>query len=132
MFKQYLQSAEFNHEWFHKSYIKQFDNVEKACLNKDNSELIRLLTGRHDKEKKAWKSIVNSLGGPNGFPMKDDLRRIKRVFDYLLDQCENNEVWQFATSLRVFEAIAKDTFWHEPSNIKVMKKKKLWELIGRV
>jgi hypothetical protein len=132
MFHQYFRSAEFNHDWFHTSYIKQFDNVEKACLHKDNSELIKLLTGTHDKEKKAWKSIVNSLGGPNGFPMKDDLRRIKRVFDYLLDQCENNEVWQFATSLRVFEAIAKDTFWHDPSNIKVTKKKKLWKLLGKV
>tara|TARA_B100000795_G_C22758148_1_gene422408 strand:- start:910 stop:1320 length:411 start_codon:yes stop_codon:yes gene_type:complete len=131
MFHQF-QSTEFNHDWFHTSYIKQFNNIEKACRNKDNSKLIQLLTGTHDNEEKAWKSIVSSLGGPNGLPMREQLIRLQRVTDYLFDQYKNNEVWQFATSLHAFEAIAKKTFWHDPSNIKVTKRKQLWKLIGKV
>mgnify|MGYP004224070753 FL=1 len=131
MFHQF-ESTEFNHDWFHTSFIKQFNNVEKACRNKDNSALIKLLTGAYDKEEKAWKSIFSSLGGPNGFPMRENLIRLKSVADYLFDQCDKNDVWQFTTSLRAFKVIAKNTFWHDPSNIKVTNKKQLWKLIGRV
>ena len=121
MYRQYFLETEFKHGLWDKSYLEQFAKIERACQQKNNSSLIILLTGSYDKEEKAWTRIFRELGGPHGYPMKEDLRRIQQVVNYLFGQ----DGWQFTTSLRAFKTIAKKTYWHNPYNIEVQPTKQL-------
>ena len=141
MFRQF-QISEFKHGYLARvtngSYESQFRKFEQIINKNDGkseivnkSEIIEFVTHEKNKEKKAWKSILDIFGGPHGFVSKEDLERILKTFNFLLAARFEKETWQLSNTVNIFRDLAKNTKWHDPYNIEIQPPVAIWSWFSK-